>query len=350
MTNERLASLDLLRSIAILLVLIAHIVLGFGAPASLAPLQLGGIGVDLFFVLSGWLLGGQLFSEAVHNDRINVLRFWYRRWMRTLPAYYAVLGALSLQQLLTKESWALPLDYLFFLQNYNQPLEIFHVSWSLAVEEQFYLVIAPAIGALWILPRKVRLAIVILVLVSPSLFRYLDLYTNTLQTHVRIDGCIAGVLLAYIRSQHTELWIRLCSFSTPLFMISSTFFALYFIQRYFPMEWLSDPGIFERALIFSSWLLFAVNNSRSLIWKVWGSKYIATRSYSLYLLHPIAIAIFNKVDYAFGFSVYMVSVFLLSLFMSEILYRTVELKFLRLRSRYRMFESETGSVKSDLKK
>ncbi len=71
----RLNSMDALRSFAILIVLVGHIVLGYGSPAHLAPLQLGGMGVDLFFVLSGWLLGCQLFKE-MDSGTIQVKRFW----------------------------------------------------------------------------------------------------------------------------------------------------------------------------------------------------------------------------------------------------------------------------------
>lgn len=332
--TERLHSLDVLRSLAIILVLIAHFILGYGAPPFLAPLQLGGMGVDLFFVLSGWLLGRQLFQEISNTGNLNIRRFWYRRWIRTLPAYYAVLGTISIQQLLTKDEWSFPVDYLFFLQNYHQPFEIFHVSWSLAVEEQFYLIIAPAVAMLWNLPPKTRLTILLFALMIPSIFRYLNLYDNEYQTHVRIDGCIAGVLLAYINTQHTILWRKLSSASKPIFFVCCTFFFLYFFQRYVPLSWLTDPGMLERSLIFSGWVLFAVGQEKPSIWKIPGANYIATRSYSLYLLHPEAIAIANKLAIdELSFLNYVIFTSFLSLLFSEILYKTIEIPFLRLRQK-----------------
>lgn len=331
--DERLWSLDVLRSAAIMLVLTAHIVLGYGAPALLAPLQLGGIGVDLFFVLSGWLLGGQIFKELSYTDRIDIKRFWLRRWIRTLPAYYVVLALLSALQLLTKDNWALPLDYLFFLQNYHQPFELFHVSWSLAVEEQFYLIVAPAAFLLWKLQRHTRLIVLLLVFSLPSVFRYFSFYENLYQTHVRIDGCIAGVLLAYVKVQLPSCWNYLENQSRVLAAIASVFFFLYFFQRYYQILWLSDPGIVERALIFSAWIVIAVSAPKSPMWRIPGSHYIATRSYSLYLLHPIAIAMVNRIDFSFSFPIYFSAIFGLSLILSEILYKTVEVPSLKFRDR-----------------
>lgn len=333
--KEHLISLDVLRSGAIILVMFAHIILGYGAPEFLAPLQLGGMGVDLFFVLSGWLLGSQLFEEASRFGSINIRRFWYRRWIRTFPAYYAVLGAISLQQVLTKNAWSFPVDYLFFIQNYNQPFEIFHVSWSLAVEEQFYLMIAPALSLLWRISVQKRLILLLSVLILPSFFRYFNLYENEYQTHVRIDGCIAGVLLAYVKSQHAFIWRKLTEKSLLIFIISSSFFIIYFLQRYIQMSWISDPGMLERAIIFSGWVLFAIAHKDSLCWRVYGARYIATRSYSLYLLHPEAIAIVNRLNFGISFFFYLIAVFSLSIIFAEILYRAIEIPFLKLRSSLR---------------
>lgn len=337
--RQRLISLDVLRSSAILLVMTAHIILGYGAPKSLAPLQLGGIGVDLFFVLSGWLLGRQLFSEQIRTGNINIRRFWLRRWIRTLPAYYAVLALISLQQLITKPSWSMPLDYLVFLQNYNQPFEIFYVSWSLSVEEQFYFIIAPLLFFLMRFPVQLRLVALLIILMIPSIFRILGLYSNEYQTHVRIDGCIAGVLLAFISSQQPNIWEKLTKYSKPAFYVSLIFFFMYFLQRYYPMSWISEPGMLERSIMFSSWILFAVVYQKHLFWKIPGANYIATRSYALYLLHPEAIAVTNRLNLGLSFISYYLFVFFISILISEVLYRTIEIPFLNLRSRLAVAKS-----------
>lgn len=326
--------MDTLRSIAILMVVLAHSVLGFGAPEPLAPLQLGGIGVDLFFVLSGWLLGGQLFRE-MKNGKIDIKRFWVRRWMRTLPAYYVILSLTLFQQLVTKDNPSLRWDYFFFLQNYNPPLDIFYVSWSLAVEEHFYLFIAPVLALIAPIPRSWKMLFFMILIFLPSVFRFFELYDEKFETHVRIDGCVFGVFAAYLYVDFNRFWQLLEKYSGILFAISVLAFLMFFVQRWFPMDWISDPSILALAFVFVIWVIFAnSSDGRKNGFYFPGAYYIATRSYSLYLLHPEAIALINRVPVEFNFVVYLSLVLILSLFLSEFLYRFVELKFMNLRSKF----------------
>ena len=130
--------LDLVRSAAILLVLYSHAADWFvaGAQETTRATSLGAVGVELFFALSGFLIGGILLR--VRDARLTpatLARFWARRWMRTLPAYYAVFTALCL--------WFGVWDWpsFAFMQNFFQfsrwaPLSPH--SWSLVLEEWFY--------------------------------------------------------------------------------------------------------------------------------------------------------------------------------------------------------------------
>lgn len=120
---QRVRSLDTLRAVAIILVFIAHTVKAFWADSILAPLQLGGTGVDLFFVLSGYLLGTQLIKAMDQESGIQVFQFYKNRWIRTLPLYYAVLSLTLLQQQLLSDEPIFSLYHLFFLQN----LSLIHI-------------------------------------------------------------------------------------------------------------------------------------------------------------------------------------------------------------------------------
>src|SRR5262249_10922056 len=113
-----------------------------GQSDTFAFLGLGGHGVDLFFCLSGWLLGKQLCDEFKKTGTIEVRRFWLRRWMRTLPAYFAVLLA-TMAQAIIHGKLSFCLQFFVFLQTYVGTMPFFGVSWSLCVEEYFYLFVAP---------------------------------------------------------------------------------------------------------------------------------------------------------------------------------------------------------------
>src|SRR3954454_24451949 len=130
--------LDVLRATAILLVLVDHFgfpLSGGGPRTAIGFAWAGAVGVNIFFSLSGFLIGRLLLSVADEGLRFAAIgRFWVRRWLRTLPLYYVVL---------TFTCWYTG-NYdarsYFFLQNFTfsrpQPLL---VSWSLVLEEFFYL-------------------------------------------------------------------------------------------------------------------------------------------------------------------------------------------------------------------
>jgi peptidoglycan/LPS O-acetylase OafA/YrhL len=327
--------MDFLRAIAIMLVLLAHAILSYGAPSYLAPLQLGGIGVDLFFVLSGWLLGGALIRESNKEGTINIKRFWMRRWMRTFPAYYAVLIFSVAQRLITKDNVPFPTEYFIFTQNYHFPLEFFSISWSLAVEEQFYLIIAPLMAFLATKKNKYSTIILLALLLTPFIFRELNLYSSPKETHVRIDGCVFGVLLAHIYYTYPAAWKKVASKSVFISTIATIAFVFFFVARYFPEWGVQDPNKLLLAFIFGSWVLLA-NSSNQWSERLYvpGAYYIATRSYSIYLLHPEVLSLMKRIPIELPFIIYFVITIIGSLIVAEFLYRLVEKPFMDYRDRW----------------
>lgn len=334
--QRRYASLDALRAYAIISVFIAHTVLAYGAPGYLAPLQLGGSGVDLFFVLSGWLLGNQLFKEIEKTGTIELRRFWSRRWLRTLPAYYAVLVATLLQRFITKDDANIPVSYFLFLQNYLTDLDFFYISWSLCVEEQFYLFIAPFLIGLLRLNKNKWSIVILIVLITPEIFRLLGWYSKEVQTHIRISPCIAGVWLACIRNFNPRIWQKACQYAAPLALLGIFSYILFFINRWYSLG-LPEPTPLMLSVVFGSWV-FICNSSDA--WRnkldFPGIHYIATRSYAIYLLHPESYALMKYLPLELNFMLYFIFSATVTAGLAEILYRAVEIPFMNMRERFQI--------------
>ena len=170
--RARLPQLDVLRGLAILLVMGHHCAVVPQAAGSLSPFalawyRLGWTGVDLFFVLSGYLIGGLLLDEMRATGRLSVSRFLSRRALKIWPpllVYLAFLGATMIAGLgdesaeVRRGGVALLARYVLALQNYLGPLSARSAhTWSLAVEEHFYIALPLALavfGASGSAPRR----------------------------------------------------------------------------------------------------------------------------------------------------------------------------------------------------
>src|SRR6478735_273406 len=140
--RERQPGLDLLRALAIIMVVVYHAALfGFKLPGRVD--RFGWIGVDLFFVLSGYLIGGQLLAPLARDQRLKLGRFFTRRALRILPAYLAVLAIYFLLPAVREYPTISPLwKFLVSVQNIGlRGGTSFSHAWSLAVEDQFYLLL-----------------------------------------------------------------------------------------------------------------------------------------------------------------------------------------------------------------
>lgn len=182
----------------------------------------GWIGVDLFFVLSGFLISGLLFREMSEHGGIKTYRFLARRGLKIYPAFYAFL-AFTLGMLAFRGEWPPPIPptvgEVVYLQNYLGGL--WNHTWSLAVEEHFYILLPLLILTLQELDSKrgkkplVTLPIVAVGVLLGCLFLRLlatgpptrwtyDHLPNLFPTHLRIDGLMFGVLISYWRHFHPE--------------------------------------------------------------------------------------------------------------------------------------------------
>jgi peptidoglycan/LPS O-acetylase OafA/YrhL len=204
--------LDVIRTAAIGTVILHHMIDVRGTPYAMRVVgSRGAMGVDLFFVLSGWLIGGQLFRSMQREGRIGLGRFWFRRWIRTLPVYYATMVVLLAVGHLSTEPLG---SFLLFLQNYRAPAA-WPVTWSLCIEEHFYLFLPLVLLAVHRRPRLTYAVIAGAALLSPTLrwiayARYSDAGTFFgevgVRTHNKLDGLATGVFLAYAHTRKDALW------------------------------------------------------------------------------------------------------------------------------------------------
>jgi peptidoglycan/LPS O-acetylase OafA/YrhL len=201
--HNRNQSLDVLRCAAILLVL------GFHLPYYNWLARAGWIGVDLFFVLSGFLISGLLFQEFKTSGSINIRRFLLRRGLKIYPSFYLLI-AISAIAAMVKHLTQLRTQVIFsalFAQNYydGTAYSILAHTWSLAVEEHFYLLLPPLL-MLMIAVRGARnpfgsiplLFGLVAVLCLGFRWCMLPPVTEARMTHMRLDSLFAGVTLGYL--------------------------------------------------------------------------------------------------------------------------------------------------------
>jgi peptidoglycan/LPS O-acetylase OafA/YrhL len=188
----RLKSIDFLRGIAVLLVLFRHHWIGIDSLK-----LMGGIGVDLFFVLSGFLVSGLLFNERKKYGDTWSGRFLIRRGFKIYPLFYL---SISITLLIAAMSgWQDSLNWkgrlisiaseLFFFQSYVYGLWPHH--WSLAVEEHFYLTLALTFSFLSTRIPKVAP----LIFGGCLLLRIIE--PNPFYSHLRMDSLFMGVFISY---------------------------------------------------------------------------------------------------------------------------------------------------------
>jgi peptidoglycan/LPS O-acetylase OafA/YrhL len=193
--TRRNQSLDVLRGVAVLLVIANHY-----PYYTLA--KVGWIGVDLFFVLSGFLISGLLYTELLSQGSISLGRFFVRRGLKIYPAFYFFLGLTALMSPGIRHSGHL-LTEAFFLQSYLP--RVWGHTWSLAIEEHFYIMLPLLLIVLnrrnWL--RYIPAISVSLILGCLAMRIGTGVISSNLEavhfrTHLRMDALFAGVMLGYL--------------------------------------------------------------------------------------------------------------------------------------------------------
>ena len=221
--------LDTLRAAAILMVIPRHaweLLSGDFVGPFLKPIfKAGWIGVDLFFVLSGFLIGSQLLQTVERDGKVNFRRFYFKRSLRIMPSYYAVLALYFIWPAFREKPEIDPAwRFIFYVMNYGRKGEAFSHAWSLCVEEHFYLVFPMIIAACLWRPKLFRAAYLIPgVLIGVVVMRYYlwtidaPFYPSVYRpSHTHLDGLTVGVALAALREWKHGIWQNFVSRPTLL--------------------------------------------------------------------------------------------------------------------------------------
>lgn len=356
---KRNTALDVLRALAVLLVIGRHAMPPasyepFWVRAVMAPWIAGGwVGVDLFFVISGFLVGGLLFRERRDSGRVAPGHFLIRRGFKIYPAFYLMLACTVTPMI--AEGIQRPavqvVSELFFLQSYSAG--IWNHTWSLAVEEHFYILLAllatlvtarraPAhVSLRHVLGSYALIAAVCLLLRLrlSSTLPYSNL-THMFATHLRIDSLFYGVLLSHVQCFHEAALRRFVArFRLPLVLVSLALLSIAFVLPLGRSRFLITYGFTLIAWGSGGVVVVAYCEGLPDHWVVRGLARIGADSYSIYLWHmavfrwvvPTAMGATGlDVPYAAAMLFYVVASIVAGIWLA----RAIEQPVLRVRDHY----------------
>jgi peptidoglycan/LPS O-acetylase OafA/YrhL len=356
-TTPRLRGLDLLRAAAIVLVLMTHYS-GFvnRAPTFGAVGQVGWAGVDLFFVLSGYLIGNQLLAPAARGEDLSLKAFFVRRLLRTLPNYYVVLAVYWLFPAppLGGSSAAAPWRFLTFTQNFGLAYgQTFSHSWSLCIEEQFYLLLPLVVLALARSGFSRRLAWTLLV---GAIAAGMATRAAAFQLHghdafsaevyyssfCRADELLPGAAIALLRNFHPEAFARLLRHANALCAagLAASVGILTCIHLDWPTTWVTSTFGFSLVALSFSLLVCASLAPHCILNRIYvpGAASLALWSYAVYLVHKPVFMVLQpqlaRLHVDTGAPVTVAGVMAAGIAGGWLLYRCVETPFMRLRARW----------------
>lgn len=361
MTNspQRLPQLDLLRAVAVLLVVGNHMTVcppetNFYLYEFTRAWNRGGwIGVDLFFVLSGFLISGLLFREYQKSGDLDIRRFLIRRGFKIYPAFWVLIAFTCLVAVFFQTNYSRRglIGELLFLQNYVANL--WEHTWTLAVEEHFYIGLCVLFFALLKFrkgatknPFAVVPKIFALLAVACLLLRLLTeavlpfgYERNIEPTHLRLDALFFGVLISYwwhFENLAENRFVKRYKFSIGL--VGVILLSPAFIFDLNTHVWIGAVGLTMFYLGSGMLLVFALKSDFSKIPAANFVAYVGTFSYSIYLWNaPVqdwlskAVMNFTGNDNWFFYAgFYLSATFIIGIGMAKL----IEYPILRIRNRY----------------
>lgn len=295
-------SIELLRGILATNVAICHYYLSYFNNIHLELIS--SLSVEIFFVISGFVLAPQIIKIFESNKFSNFKIFLFRRFLRTLPAYFFYLGIISL--ILGKIFSLDFFKFFFFIQNFfeiNPESDYYPIAWSLSVEEWFYLLFTPILlFSKRIFNIKNIFKFIILWFSFFYLLKFIYFSFNDFNwgedirrvTVFRLDSIVIGLLFYLFKDKFLSMLKKYNNFLLPLIII--LYFFIYFN--------LSTKSIFIVEIIFFTISILAVFLLALFITneEIFSSKlnnfsyFFGSISYSIYLSHMLLIIIISSKD------------------------------------------------------
>lgn len=346
---SRIPCLDGLRAISILLVIVGHAYQGIYHFDPVEPwwtiLGNGNLGVEIFFVISGFLITSLLLREKEKYGDISLRNFYIRRLFRIFPPFYFYIGVIILVAMVT--SLELQSGDVFsamaFVWNYSPVAHSWTLAhtWSLSVEEQFYL-FWPATMVFILVKgnRQTAAGFALALIISAPVLRVLTHLTHhpfmaeriNFMLHTRVDALMFGCLTALLsgtpllesvyRKVERSIWI----FPIFIFGVSP------FLTRHWGGAYLYIVGFTLEGAMIALTMLWLIRNSESVAGRILNSRpivHVGIISYSLYLWQQLLLN--GKNESFFGKFPYNLAFMLLA---AEFSYYVIERKFLGWRWRF----------------
>jgi peptidoglycan/LPS O-acetylase OafA/YrhL len=333
--TNRIPCLDGLRAISIAFVIISHLSIG----SDYEIYSIGNLGVRVFFVISGFLITSILTDELTKTSTISLTKFYFRRTLRIFPAYYFFIFVALLFTLfgfynIPFLTFLIPITY---TSNYLTPLpwEIGH-TWSLSVEEQFYLLFPSLLLVLTKARTKKLLVFTVILIPFVRLFHLLAFgdsaipFWFTFSFHTNIDALATGCYFALskntlLKSKHFNEFSRS---SLSFFVLIASVLIIGFNTSSFTYFY-NFIGLTILNISIAFCIFWLIANHQSWIGKMLNSKpfvFVGTLSYSLYLWQePFTKYSENQIWTHYPYNILLIVLF--SLFS----YYVVERNFLKLR-------------------
>ncbi len=318
---ERIYGLDILRAVAIMMVLVGH---GrFLLPKEMQALHKYFIfdGVSMFFVLSGFLIGGILIKiiEDQRPQKSKMLNFWVRKWFRTLPNYFLILIVLVLlhEYQFKTFSTSQVSSYFIFSQNlFQKHPNFFGEAWSLSIEEWFYLIVPIVIFVLMkvLSPKRSVLIVCIMIIVLTISFRWYRFSVEELvkysdwdllfrkQVSTRLDSLMFGVFGGYLQYYYPKIWnknkLLYLFFGILIFILAKSFKNMGMVNYLGLYNCVFSFSLIALATLMLLPFLSTFKKGEGKLYKA--VTYISLTSYSIYLVNYTLIQklVVKKIDFS----------------------------------------------------